>query len=104
MLQHTQLGLNVLLSDIPQQIKLLVFIENPCQKTSFVSNVYLPNYFVIDDQLDELQTEKDITRIFKGGNFLQQNQDRRAFKEALQAIGRIDLVVKLEKYLTTCKL
>ena len=104
MLQHTQLGLNVLLSDIPQQIKLLVFIKNPCQKTSFVSNVYLPNYFVIDDQLDELQTEKDITRIFKGGNFLQQNQDRRAFKEALQAIGRIDLVVKLEKYLTTCKL
>ena len=104
MLQHTQLGLNVLLSDIPQQIKLLVFIKSPCQKTSFVSNVYLPNYFVIDDQLDELQTEKDITRIFKGGNFLQQNQDRRAFKEALQAIGRIDLVVKLEKYLTTCKL
>ena len=61
-------------------------------------------YFVIDNQLDELQTEKDITRIFKRGNFLQKNQDRHAFKEALKAIGRIDLVVKLEKYIATCKL
>ena len=64
----------------------------------------MPNYFVIDDQLDELQTEKDITRIFKEGNFLEKNQDRHAFKEALEAIGRIDLVVKLEKHLATCKL
>ena len=63
----------------------------------------MPNYFVIDDQLDELQTENDIKRIFKGGKFLEKNQDRHAFKEALQAIGRIDLVVKLEKYLVTCK-
>lgn len=69
-----------------------------------MSNVYLCKYFVIDNQLDELQTEKDVTRIFKGGNFLQKNQDRHAFKEALKAIGRIDLIVKLEKYIATCKL
>ena len=62
------------------------------------------NYFVVDDQLDDFQTEKDITRIFKGGNVLEKKQDRHAFKEALQAIGRTDLVVKLEKYLATCKL
>ena len=69
-----------------------------------MSNVYLCKYFVIDNQLDEMQNEKDVTRIFKGGNFLQKNQDRYAFKEALKAIGRIDLVVKLEKYIATCKL
>ena len=61
-------------------------------------------FFVIDNLFDELQTEKDIRRILRGGNFLQKNQDRHAFKQALQAIGRIDLVVKLERYIATCKL
>ena len=64
----------------------------------------MPNYFVIDDQLAELQTETDISRIFKGGNLLQKSRDKYVFKEALQAIGRTDLVVKLESYIVTCKL
>ena len=64
----------------------------------------MPNYFVIDDELAELQTETDISRIFKGGNLLQKSRDKYVFKEALQAIGRTDLVVKLESYIVTCKL
>ena len=64
----------------------------------------MPNYFVIDDQLAELQTETDIPRIFKGENLLQKSPDKYVFKEALQAIGRTDLVVKLESYIVTCKL
>ena len=64
----------------------------------------MPNYFVIDDQLAELQTETDISRIFKGGNLLQKSRDKYVFKEALQAIGRTDLVVKLESCIVTCKL
>ena len=64
----------------------------------------MPNYFVIDDQLAELQTETDIPRIFKGENLLQKSRDKYVFKEALQAIGRTDLVVKLENYIVTCKL
>ena len=64
----------------------------------------MPNYFVIDDQLAELQTETDISRIFKGGNLLQKSRDKYVFKEAFQAIGRTDLVVKLESYIVTCKL
>ena len=59
---------------------------------------------VIDDQLAELQTETDISRIFKGGNLLQKSRDKYVFKEALQAIGRTDLVVKLESCIVTCKL
>ena len=64
----------------------------------------MPNYFVIDDQLAELQTDPDISRIFKGGNLLQKSRDKYVFKEALQAIGRTDLVVKLESCIVTCKL
>ena len=64
----------------------------------------MPNYFVIDDQLAELQTETDISRIFKGGNLSQKSRDKYVFKEALQAIGRTDLVVKLESCIVTCKL
>ena len=64
----------------------------------------MPNYFVIDDQLAELQTEKDIPRIFKDERFLEKSRDKYVFKEALQAVGRIDLVGKLERYLATCKL
>ena len=61
------------------------------------------NNFAIDGQLAELQTETDIPRIFKEESFLEKSQDKYVFKEALQAVGRIDLVVKLEKYLATCK-
>ena len=67
-------------------------------------NLLLPNYFVIDDQLAELQTKTDISRIFKEEGFLEKSRDKYVFKEALQAVGRIDLVVKLERYLATCKL
>ena len=67
-------------------------------------NLVLPNYFVIDDQLAELQTKIDIPRIFKEEGFLEKSRDKYVFKEALQAVGRIDLVVKLERYLATCKL
>ena len=67
-------------------------------------NLLLPNYFVIDDQLAELQTKTDISRIFKEEGFLEKSRDKYLFKEALQAVGRIDLVVKLERYLATCKL
>ena len=67
-------------------------------------NLLLPNYFVIDDQLAELQTKTDISRIFKEEGFLEKSRDKFVFKEALQAVGRIDLVVKLERYLATCKL
>ena len=68
-----------------------------------MKNVWLLNYFIIDDQLAELQTETDIPRIFKREKFLQKSRDKYVFKEALQAIGRIDLVVKLERYIATCK-
>ena len=64
----------------------------------------MPNYFVIDDQLAELQTKTGISRIFKEEGFLEKSRDKYLFKEALQAVGRIDLVVKLERYLATCKL
>ena len=67
-------------------------------------NLLLPNYFVIDDQLAELQTKTDISRIFKEEGFLEKSRDKFVFKEALQAVGRIDLVVKLERYVATCKL
>ena len=63
----------------------------------------MPNNFAIDDQLTELQTETDIPRIYKEESFLEKRRDKYVFKEALQAVGRIDLVVKLEKYLTTYK-
>ena len=52
----------------------------------------------------ELDTETDIPRIFKEENFLEKSPDKYVLKEALQAVGRIDLVVKLERYLATCKL
>ena len=68
-----------------------------------MKNVWLLNYFIIDDQLAELQTETDIPRIFKGEKLLQKSRDKYVFKKALQAIGRIDLVVKLERYIATCK-
>ena len=64
----------------------------------------MPNYFVIDDQLAELDTETDTPRIFKEESFLEKSPDKYVLKEALQAVGRIDLVVKLERYLATCKL
>ena len=48
--------------------------------------------------MEEVQTGKDIAIFFEKDNFLQKNQDRQIFKKALQAIGRNDLVVKLEKY------
>ena len=69
-----------------------------------MTNLLLPNFFVIDDQLAELQTKTDISRIFKEEGFLEKSRDKYLFKEALQAVGRIDLVVKLERYLATCKL
>ena len=69
-----------------------------------MTNLLLPNFFVIDDQLAELQTKTDISRIFKEEGFLEKSRDKYVFKEALQAVGRIDLVVKLERYLATCKL
>ena len=64
----------------------------------------MTNYFIIDDQLAELQTEEDITGFFKGVNFLQKSRDKHVFKEALQVVGRIDLVAKLERYIAICKL
>ena len=66
-------------------------------------NIKLPNNFAIDDQLAELQTETDIQRLFKEESFLEKSRDKYVFKEVLQAVGRIDLVVKLERYLATCK-
>ena len=51
-----------------------------------------------------MQTEENITKIFKGGNVLQKSRDKLVFKEALQVIGRIDLAVKLERYIAISKL
>ena len=52
----------------------------------------------------EFQTGTDIPRIFKEENFLQKSRNKYVFKEALQAVGRIDLVEKLEGYIVTRKL
>lgn len=64
-----------------------------------VIKVQLSNYLHLENQLWELQTGKDIARIFEKENVLQKNRDRKVFQEALQAVRRNDLAVKLEKYI-----
>ena len=59
----------------------------------------LSNYFCLENQLWELQTGKDIAILFEKENVLQKNRDRKVFEEALQAVRRNDLAVKLEKYI-----
>ena len=61
--------------------------------------VQLSNYLYLENQLSKLQTGKDIAIIFEKESVLQKNRDRKVFKEALQAVRRNDLAVKLEKYI-----
>lgn len=64
-------------------------------------SVQLSNYLVLENILTEIQTGKDVAIIFKQENVLQKNGDREALKRSLQVIGRIDLTIRLEKYIAT---
>ena len=64
-------------------------------------SVQLSNYLVLENILTEIQTGKDVAIIFKQENVLQKNGDREALKRFLQVIGRIDLAIRLEKYIAT---
>lgn len=64
-------------------------------------SVQLSNYLVLENILTEIQTGKDVAIIFKQENVLQKNGDREALKRSLQVIGRIDLAIRLEKYIAT---
>lgn len=67
-------------------------------------SVQLSNYLVLENILTEIQTGKDVAIIFKQENVLQKNGDREALKRFLQVIGRIDLAIRLEKYIATSTL
>ena len=61
------------------------------------------NYFVIGDQLSELETGEDVAIMFGKCNIQGGDDVRRALKEALQIIGRRDLTTQLEIYLAAGK-
>ena len=64
-----------------------------------IVSVQLTNFFSVDDQLEELEDGEDVAIMFKKCNMLEEKDNREAFKESLQIIGRKDLVMKLEIYL-----
>ena len=67
-------------------------------------NFWSLNFFIVEEQLLELQTVEDLEIIFEKGNFLKEDEDRYVFRKALEIIGRIDLVKKFEIYLAAGKL
>ena len=60
-------------------------------------------YFFVEDELAELVTGEDVEIVFNEENFLEDMENRQAFKEALQDIGRNDLATKFEIYLAAGK-
>ena len=67
-------------------------------------NFWSLNFFIVEEQLLELQTVEDLEIIFEKENFLKEDEDRYVFRKALEIIGRIDLVKKFEIYLAAGKL
>ena len=63
----------------------------------------MSSYFIVEDQLAELETGEDIAIMFKKCNLLEENYDRKTFKKSLQIIGRSDLTNALEIYLAAGK-
>ena len=51
----------------------------------------------------ELQTVEDLEIILEKENFLEGDEDRHIFRKALEFIGRIDLVKKLQIYVEAGK-
>lgn len=64
-----------------------------------IVSVQLTNFFSVDDQLEELEDGEDVAIMFEKLNMLEEKDNREAFKDSLQIIGRKDLVMKLEIYL-----
>ena len=59
----------------------------------------IEDFFISEDNLEELQTGKHVAIFFEKEKFLQKNRHKKIFKKVLQEIGRNDLVIKVEKYI-----
>ena len=55
------------------------------------------------DQLSELETGEDVAIMFRKSNMLEGDDIWRTLKEALQIIGRRDIITQLEIYLAAGK-
>lgn len=57
------------------------------------------NILFVEDALAELETGEDLEIVLEQENLLEDDRDKKTFKEILQSIGRRDLATKMEIYL-----
>lgn len=57
------------------------------------------NILFVEDALAELETGEDLEIVLEQENILEDDRDKKTFKEILQSIGRRDLATKMEIYL-----
>ena len=57
------------------------------------------NILFVEDALAELETGEDLEIVLEQENILEDDRDKKTFKDILQSIGRRDLVTKMEIYL-----
>ena len=57
------------------------------------------NILFVEDALAELETGEDLEIVLEQENILDDDRDKKTFKEILQSIGRRDLATKMEIYL-----
>lgn len=57
------------------------------------------NILFVENALAELETGEDLEIVLEQENILDDDRDKKTFKEILQSIGRRDLATKMEIYL-----
>lgn len=57
------------------------------------------NILFVEDALAELETGEDLEIVLEQENILEDDRDKKTFKDILQSIGRRDLATKMEIYL-----